>query len=326
MLQQTRVDTVIDYYERFLKRFPSVESLAAAGDEQVLKLWEGLGYYRRVLNMHRAARMLRDAGRTMPRTAAELRELPGIGTYTAAAIASIANGERAAAVDGNVARVLARLFGVEQDVLSPVGKRIIQSIADQLMPPARCGDFNQAWMDLGSSVCTPQSPACGRCPLRACCVAAAKGLTDTLPLRARARSVPEVRLVTAIVRAGDAFLVRRRPTGGLWSGLWEFPAEPLADGEDTATALTRLLRAELDGSSRPRATRAPQSVGTVTHRLTHRLMHFEVRVIDLKSQPLVQGAAGGTRRWVTRRDFARLSVSQAHRRIAQVVIDAVDRE
>ncbi|MCH7849578.1 MAG: A/G-specific adenine glycosylase, partial [Planctomycetes bacterium] len=182
MLQQTRVDTVLNYYERFLKRFPDVPALARASREVVLKHWEGLGYYRRVVHLHEAAKQLAADGAAIPNSSHELRRLPGVGPYLAAAIASIAFGERAAAVDGNVARVISRLMGVTDDVQSGPGRRTIQSLADQLIPPGRPGDFNQAWMDLGSAVCTSRSPDCDACPLSGECVALATGMTDELPV------------------------------------------------------------------------------------------------------------------------------------------------
>ncbi|RME41626.1 MAG: A/G-specific adenine glycosylase, partial [Planctomycetota bacterium] len=192
MLQQTRVETVIRYYERFLRRFPDVNRLAAARHDTLLKYWEGLGYYRRALHMHEAARRIVKEGNGLPASAEAWRRLPGIGEYTAAAVASIAFGEPVAAVDGNVARVLARLFGVTDAVAPSEGRRRIRGIADRLVSPSRPGDFNQAWMDLGSMVCTPRGPRCDVCPLASCCRSAHRVETvGRLPRRGRHRPLPE---------------------------------------------------------------------------------------------------------------------------------------
>ncbi len=308
MLQQTRVETVRDYYERFLKRFPDVGALARAAQEEVLKAWEGLGYYRRVLHLHRAAQQLHACGQEVPRTFDALRKLPGIGDYTAAAIASIAGGEARAAVDGNVARVIARLCGVRDDVLSPAGRAAIQGLADELLAPRRAGDFNQAWMDLGSGVCTPRRPDCGRCPLAGQCVARRDGLQDMLPLRGEGRRAPrEVKLIAAVMMREGRVLVRRRPVGGLWSGLWELPNVELNNGAAPGRALRALLAQE---GVRP-AGRAKR-IASVTHVLTHRVMTFDVYTGRVEGE--VENELP-SRQWADADERAALAFSTAHRRI-----------
>ncbi len=338
MLQQTRVETVIDYYEPFLRRFPTVGALARADHDHVLKQWEGLGYYRRALGLHRAARLLHDRGGQVPDTAEALRELPGIGEYTSAAIASIAFNRREAAVDGNVARVLARLLGVHADVLSTEGKARIRDLAVQLVPVARPGEFNQAWMDLGSAVCTPKSPDCDRCPLQSPCVAATTGQADSLPVRNGKRRVVAVRVAVAVFVYRGRMLVRQRPTGGLWSGLWEFPNVDVATDPAASEAAVRGSSATGNGSRKTRSTACsasdratldaieglaqsegvalaapPSKVGTVSHALTHRALTFEVYECPV-GKPSGAGAkrSGG---WVTPAGFAKLSVSVAHRKV-----------
>lgn len=323
MLQQTRVDTVIAYYDRFLRRFPSVGSLARADHNEVLKHWEGLGYYKRALHLHRGARQVVEQGGAVPTNTASLRGVPGIGAYTAAAIASIAFGQRAAAVDGNVARILARLFGVRDNVLSPTGKRRLQNLADQLIAAKRPGDFNQAWMDLGSMVCTPRSPDCGACPLQNHCYAARTGCTDSLPVRQReGLNVKAVTIVTLIARQQGKMLMRRRPIGGLWSGLWEFPSVELAEGsagngshsgKSRTQALARLL-IELHPVADPR------HVATVSHRLTHRALTFEVHDAEVDGP----SRTDRTHRWVTDGGFGRLAVSTAHRKIHKAARGAAE--
>lgn len=308
MLQQTRVETVAPYYLRFLRRFPDVRSLAEGRHEEVLKHWEGLGYYRRALHLHRAAKALRDEGRGVPQSAEELLALPGIGEYTAAAIASIAFGESAVAVDGNVARVLSRLFGVTEDVTTTIGRTRIRQLAGELIPASRPGDFNQAWMDLGSGICVPRSPNCDACPLRGDCVAAAKGIASALPVRNAGRRVdiPAVSLLTVIFVHRGHMLIRRRPPGGLWSRLWEFPGMEI-DGHLPDVGSVRRIARDVGVSVNGR----PRWKGIVKHQLTHRSLTFHVAVVDV--EPPVVHAVVPSHRWVTARRFAALSVSTAHR-------------
>lgn len=296
MLQQTRVETVLRFYDRFLSRFPDVRSLAAAEHQEVLKLWEGLGYYRRILNLHRAAQVVAESGGSIPVSASDLRELPGVGRYTAAAIASIAYGEVAAAVDGNVMRVIGRLLGLK-DVLSAAARARIQSEADALISRTRPGDFNQAWMDLGSSICTPRDPLCAKCPLQNLC-ATGQGSGER-PSRFSARPVPvKTRVAVEIVLRGNHMLVRQRPLGGLWSGLWEF------------------LSVEMNGTGRADAligqAGSKEKVGTLQHRLTHRLITFHIYESTAERAEKLSDESS---RWVTQEDFKQLPVSTAHRRI-----------
>ena len=220
MLQQTRVDTVIPYWERWLDRFPTVGDLAAADLDDVLKEWEGLGYYSRARNLHRAARMVRERfeGR-VPDDVDTLRELPGVGEYTAGAVASIAYDVPTPAVDGNVRRVLARLCDLE----APTPAQL-RELAAALVPPARPGDFNQALMELGATICTPRSPSCPSCPVADWCAARALGVQEDRPVPKERRAVPEEQIRTAVlVREDGALLMARRPEAGLLGGLWEFP-------------------------------------------------------------------------------------------------------
>ncbi len=331
MLQQTRVETVIKYYERFLRRFPTLRRLAEADHEDALKQWEGLGYYRRILHLHRAARMVCDRGGVIPDTVEGLRTLPGVGEYTAAAIASIAFNRPEAAVDGNVARVLARLFRVTEDVRTTAGKSRIRGLARSLLPARRPGDFNQAWMDLGSLVCTPKAPRCGVCPLRSQCTAAARGDPELYPVRDAARNhrPKDVSLVVTIFVHEGKMLVRRREHGGLWSGLWEFPTIELPAGTrpihghqsrerqrpDSASAARVIERRYVRRLAREMGvmiSERPTSVAEVRHQLTHRSLRFHVYVS--RAEPM-DGTTQAKVRWVSVRSFQGLPVSTAHRRI-----------
>ena len=315
MLQQTRVETVIQYYERFLDCFGTVDALAGADHDKVLKQWEGLGYYRRALQLHRAAKLVHESGLGLPSTTDQLKKLPGIGEYTAAAIASIAFNRREAAVDGNVARVLARLFAVRDDVLSTQGKARIGDLAVALLPLKRPGDFNQAWMDLGSAICTSANPTCTECPLGSLCVAFSTNQTAVLPIRNGRQKRTNVSILVGVFVRHGRMLLCRRPTGGLWSGLWEFPnMEPRAAGlspRELRIALQRLAEQEgvtIDGE--------PRKAGTVRRQLTHRALTFEIYIAQV--EPVGRGKLGINRRWATPKALSNLALSTAHRHILSV--------
>jgi A/G-specific adenine glycosylase len=232
MLQQTRVQTVIPYWERWMQRFPSVRALADAPLDDVLAAWAGLGYYSRARNLHKGAQAVRDAG--LPSRASELREVPGIGPYTAGAIASIAFGEKAPLVDGNVARVLARVFGIENNVKSAVGARAIWERAGELMAAlpagAEPGALNQGLMELGATICSPTGPRCLVCPLAKLCVAAREGRQDELPVmpvRKKQSELPVLARAALWLSDGQTLVLARRDAQGLFGGLWELP-----QGED----------------------------------------------------------------------------------------------
>ena len=222
MLQQTRMTTVIPYYERFIARYPDPAALAEADTEELHKLWEGLGYYSRADNLRRAAEVIvREHGGELPRTEAELRKLPGIGPYTAGAIASISCGERAAAVDGNVLRVFSRLRNDRADVSSPDTKARVTERVLAEQPPDRPGDFNQALMELGALVCTPGEPACEACPLADLCEANAAGCAALLPFKAPKKPRRTEDVTVLLLRSGHGVLLQKRPPEGLLKGLWQ---------------------------------------------------------------------------------------------------------
>ena len=229
MLQQTRAEAVAPRYEAFLARFPSVEALAAADEEAVLKAWEGMGYYSRARNLRRAAmEVVRRGG--FPRSAKEWQKLPGVGAYTAAAVASIAFHEAAPALDGNQARVLSRLLAFEGTVDTP---QRLRAQAEALIDRERPGDYNQALMDLGSGVCTPRAPKCGLCPVAAFCAARAGGDAESYPHLPPPIARREVEVTVVLAYLGGRVLVRRRPSKGLLAGLWEFPNFSEGTLEDT---------------------------------------------------------------------------------------------
>ena len=242
MLQQTRAEAVAPRYEAFLARFPTVEALAAADEEAVLKAWEGMGYYLRARNLRRAAMEVARRGE-FPQSAKELQTLPGVGAYTAAAVASIAFDEAAPALDGNQARVLARLLAFEGTVDTP---QKLRRAAAALIDRERPGDYNQALMDLGSGICTPRAPKCETCPVAAFCAARAGGDAESYPRLPPPIARREVGVTVVLAYLNGRVLVRRRPSRGLLAGLWEFPSfseGTLADALPGARATGELTRA-----------------------------------------------------------------------------------
>jgi len=270
MLQQTQAATVVPYFERFLKTFPSVRALAAASESSVLKLWEGLGYYRRARLLHRAAQVVvaRHAG-LLPRDAAALRRLPGFGRYTAHAVLSQAFGARLPIVEANSARLLTRLAACTAPLRSTDVERWLWQAAEKLVPPRAAGDFNQAMMELGALVCKPRQPLCERCPLAERCAARADGLQDTLPLAPRRPANQLVHEAALVVRRRDKMLLVQRPPQGRWANLWEFPHGSLIDGESGHAAVARLA-ADLAGLR----------VASVRHlgNIRHGVMHFSIHL------------------------------------------------
>lgn len=248
MLQQTRVDTVIPYYNRFIKTFPTVFELAQADQQKVLKLWEGLGYYSRGRNLHQAAKIVvNQFDGVIPSDFQSITKLKGVGPYSAAAILSIAYQQKHAVVDGNVIRVLSRYYGIENDIREGATKKKVQKLADDLIPEKNPGDFNQAVMELGATVCTPKKPLCNRCPLSADCIAYQTARTDTIPYKSPAKKIPHHQIaVGLIVNHENKLLIALRPDDVMLGGLWEFPGGKKKNGETLPKAVQRELQEELD--------------------------------------------------------------------------------
>jgi A/G-specific adenine glycosylase len=312
MLQQTRVETVVPYYRAWMRRFPSVSSLAKASETEVLRLWEGLGYYRRAAALREGARqVMEDFGGRLPQSTAELRRLPGIGPYTAAAIAALAFGEDEIALDGNLRRVLARWMDLETDARTSEGEARLRSFARRLLPPGRSGDFNQALMDLGSQVCLPLEPRCDSCPVRVGCRARRAGTQGSRPVRKDRRRAPH-RLATAgVLRQGRRVLIARRPRGGLLGGLWEFPGGKRRRGETPEACLRRELLEELG----VRVT-VGENIGQVRHAYSHftvTVHAFECRLTRGQPAALEHDAL----RWVTPSRLARYPMGKVARSIAR---------
>ncbi len=314
MLQQTGVQTAIPYYERFLKRFPTVEKLARARLDTVLKHWEGLGYYARARNLHRAARdiVARFDGQ-VPQTAAELRSLPGIGRYTAGAIASIAFDQRTPVVDGNVERVLCRVFRIREAPKDAAVHKRIWSIAEGLLPAERVGQFNQALMELGAEICTPRNPRCADCPLRRVCEARLHGEQNSLPVRSVKKPLPRHNVVVGVIYRDGRLLIDKRRPEGLLGGLWEFPGGKVRTGESLQAALRRELREELAIT-----VRVNRPLTVVDHTYSHfhvRLHVFECTHVSGRPRCITCDDV----KWVRLQDLGRYAFPAANNKIIRVL-------
>ena len=270
MAQQTRIDTLLSYFDRFTRLFPDVKALDAASEDEVLKAWDGLGYYSRARNLKKAASEIVGAGR-FPETAAELKKLPGIGPYTAGAVASIAFGQKAAAVDGNVLRVMSRIYGSDRDIADLKTRRLLENEIEATMPE-ETGDYNESLMELGALICSPKSPKCMICPVRDLCSACMEGLTEELPVKTAKKKPRVVRQRGYIVIRNGKLLLEKRPEGVLLTGMYGLPLiENDSSDQDQKTALANLS----EGSETP-----PVLLGTSRHIFTHIIWETEVYLIQ----------------------------------------------
>lgn len=313
MLQQTRVDVVVPYYERWMALWPDVAALAAAPLDDVLAAWSGLGYYRRARALHEIARVVvAEHGGRLPDDPERLRELPGVGPYTAAAVASIAYERPESVVDGNVDRVVCRLLALQDEagaarlrVVAEAARRLVTGVvpgedAAGAPPATRFGDVNQALMELGATVCTPANPSCPTCPVARSCLANRAGLAADLPRRRERKATVDVLLRAALVRRGDEFLLVRRPEGTLLSGLWELPTTQ-AD-EDLAALARRVSRVLGTDVALP-----PRPVRSFRHTITHRRITVDVHEVEVPGGVAETGAEGIA--WVRRHDLRDFGVS-----------------
>lgn len=315
MAQQTRIATVIPYYEAFVRRFPDVESLASAPLDDVLKIWEGLGYYGRARNLHRAAGLVAEKyGGRLPHDPAALRSLPGIGAYTAGAIASIAFGQPEPAIDGNVRRVLCRLYDIEVPRPARLDRLMRDLITDA---GGAAGLLNQALMDLGGSICGPRSPDCEACPLAVHCRALEKGTVGLRPVRRRRPPLPHHDIGAVVVWRDGRVLIARRPEDGLLGGLWEFPGGKVEPGENAADAARREVREELGVDA--------ELVGSADT-VHHAYSHFRITLHLFHARWLAGGPASGptavaaSPRWVCPSELDRYAFPAANRSFIQRLV------
>ena len=308
MLQQTQVATVIDYFHRFIQRFPTLQSLAEADEQAVLAQWQGLGYYRRARHLHAAARaILQDHAGIVPREAEALLALPGVGRYTAGAIASIAYDVPAPILDGNVARVLARWFAIDASIDAAATRRRLWDLAARLVPAAKPGDFNEALMELGATVCTPRQPTCEACPVKELCEANRQGVTDRLPVRdARRKPTAVTHAVLVVVRRGS-LLLQQRGSDGLWAGMCQCPTREGVDGQtaDWAAWISSQTGLRIGEVS---------DMGSFEHQTTHRTIRFHVQTAPCTGGRLKQGCG----QWRRANRLDDLPLANAQRRVIEL--------
>ncbi len=322
MLQQTTVVAVKPYFARFLARFPTVEALAEAPIEDVLRQWEGLGYYSRARNLHRAAQVIvQEHGRVFPPSVDALHDLPGVGRYTAGAIASFAYDIRAPIVEANTLRLYCRLLGYDGDPRSKAGQTLLWEFAETILPTREAGAFNHAVMDLGATVCRPSDPDCANCPLTSCCEAFARGTQDSIPQKAKRPELTDVIDATVVVRSGDRVLIRRRGPDERWAGLWDYPRLTLEDAVGARDdVLHRVSRDALTGWLKEQtglAVRDWEHVADIRHGVTRyriRLLCFLARAASTKSFPERDDL-----RWITAAELEATPLSMTGRKLTKLI-------
>ncbi len=312
MLQQTQVATVVPYFGRFIAEFPDLQALANSDEQHVLRLWQGLGYYSRARNLRAAAKQIVERfGGKLPSDLTGLQSLPGIGRYTAGAIASIAFEKRAPILDGNVARVLCRVFRIETDPREPATRAKLWQLAEDVLPTRNIGAFNQAMMELGATICTPRNPDCASCPLRRECRAFAAGVQDRIPVARKTRPTPKHRRWTfCIQRAKDnRWLIEQRPSSGRWAGMWQFATiEAPSQRRPTVQTLHAALAIKAEKI-------AP--IGKLRHALTHRRYEFDV--YHCMTSDGANLAADRPRKWIALNDLHRFPLPGPHLKIADLL-------
>jgi len=308
MLQQTQVATVVPYYQRFLKSFPTVRQLAKADLSKVLKVWEGLGYYSRARNLHRASRIVSNHfNGKIPDNLTDLRTLPGIGRSTAGGILSIAFNKEAPILDGNVKRVLSRLFAITGYPARGETEGLLWHLSESLLPTSHASSFNQGLMDLGATTCTPKEPHCPKCPLRDLCKGKASGDPERFPSKAMRKKIPHLEAISAVIRENGKVLLRQRPPEGLLGGLWEFPNWKNDENGRSRFKLRNHIKKDMGMIAEVRGV-----IGTFRQTFSH--FKLTLHVYDCKSK---NGMERG--RWVPIKNLSLFPMSRIHRRVAQSI-------
>ncbi|TWI52881.1 A/G-specific DNA-adenine glycosylase [Halalkalibacter nanhaiisediminis] len=311
MLQQTRVDTVIPYYLAFMREFPTPEALATATEDQILKAWEGLGYYSRVRNLQTAVReVVEEYGGKVPDTREEISTLKGVGPYTAGAILSIAYGKPEPAVDGNVMRVLSRILLIEEDIAKPATRKIFERILYDLISKEDPSSFNQGLMELGALICTPTSPGCLLCPVREQCRANHAGIQNTLPIKSKKKKPVLKQMAAVIIRnEDDDVLIEKRPETGLLARLWQFPNIETVSLANQVEELEGVLKEDFHIEGK-----VGKPVQTVEHVFSHLIWRISVYEVIVKGRPDVESE---TRKWVKKSDVEQFAFPVSHQKIIQ---------
>jgi A/G-specific adenine glycosylase len=313
MLQQTTVKAVVPYYERFIARFPSVKALAVAKEDDVLRHWEGLGYYSRARNLHKAARDIQaNRGGRFPATVEQLLALPGIGRYTAGAIASFAFDVPAPIVEANTLRLYCRLMGFADDPRSREGQNRLWNFASTVVPRQSPGEFNQALMELGATVCKPIAPRCEQCPVKSCCRAFADGTQETIPQTAKRPEVTEVTEAAVAVRKGRTWLLRKRDEGERWAGLWDFPRFAIEHSNESipVRALERQVSAQTGLDVR---------LGDKLTEIAHSVTRYRIRLLCFAARHRSGVVRSDNLKWVSPRQFEEYPLSVTGRKFARLL-------
>lgn len=303
MLQQTRTEAVKEYFARWRQQFPTLQALAQASEEQVLRAWQGLGYYSRARNLHKAAQqVLVQYGGQVPQEEKALRSLPGIGAYTAGAILSMAYGQKIPAVDGNLLRVLARLYGVDEDIAGTAGKNTLTRLAEKAIPGERPGDFNEAMMDLGAEVCIPRHPRCSLCPLTGVCQARAEGREEELPVKSKKAPQKVFYAACALWEQEGRYLLHKRPEKGMLASMWEFPMVLEAAESAAKAGLEQLLGG-----------RTEAAVWSHKHVFTHQIWLMTGYLLNGSQVP------EGEYLWLSPEEWQRLPLAGSHAKLAEKI-------
>ncbi len=315
LLQQTRVEAVIPYYEKFLARFPDVFALADAPLDDVLKTWEGAGYYARARNLHRAAKLVaHERGGNFPRTVDALLELPGVGRYTAGAVASIAFNVNTPVVDGNVARVVCRVYGIREDPKARATQEQLWKIAADLLPKGHAREFNQALMELGATICIPKNPRCLLCPVQKTCVARTLGLQNVLPAKRAKKELPHKIIAAGVIYKRGNILIQQRLSKGLLGGLWEFPGGKLKVNESLEQCVAREVREELGIEIR---------VGEKIIAVEHAYSHFSITLHAFRCEFVsgrVKLSSAQRFKWVRPRELEQYAFPAANKKVIAALV------
>ena len=318
MLQQTRVEAVKDYYTNWMEYFPDIPTLAAAEEEDVIRQWQGLGYYSRARNLHTAAREVMETyGGRVPEKREEIRKLKGVGDYTAGAILSMAYGKRETAVDGNVLRVFARIYNIEENILSAKVKKEITELVKARQDAERPGDFNEALMDLGATVCIPGQPRCDVCPLSTVCKAKAAGKETEIPLRITKKEVPVEQVTVFVVRGGEFYLLHKRPSKGLLAGMWEFPncVGEGRQGKEVLSGELAALGVRVEEVSGP--------VNQIRHVFSHKVWQMTVYKVSAEKDAGADFRLPSGWRWAPGTELADYNLAGPHNRILREVVQNI---
>lgn len=319
MLQQTQMETVLPYYNRWMKSFPSVKALANASEEKVMKHWQGLGYYSRARNLHAGAKLINNKFKgEFPSNYDEILAIKGIGRYTAGAVASIAFNQDKPIVDGNVLRVLSRIYAIDKPIDVPANKETFWKLAEELIPAGKARYFNQAMMELGALICTSSSPKCSICPVASHCRAFKAGTQENYPVKIKKKKMVRVEAACVAISHENRFFIHQRPVGKIMGGLWEFPEWKLSKDkavalEECAEKTVRLLEKDF-GKNFGKL----EMVGHVKRNYTHHLETLRVFRVNVPKNGLAS-KSGWPSAWASKKDFARYAFSSAHAKIAKLI-------